>query len=325
MKLALLMFTLGCSFAPSSRALQQTNATNSNHAQIVIGYSTLGKWVNKARGATARQDRRALFESVVLGPILDKCFPRMAAEDALRSLEGTIGNPADWDLQVVAREIHELQAHRSEIVATLRSTMSAAGSQLTAPQDIAVCVLYFSPFWGPAREQFNGGFGFTPSGSSIQLFVAPVGSWLSTLSLMLAHEYHHAGWMQLNPSGHPASFDLVDTLVFEGRADHFARIVTGVAAPWTDALSHARECEVVSVLLPGLHGRSVTWYVLNHDPSGRFPAWSGYTIAYRLVGAYLRKHPNLSIKDWTTVAPEDLFDRSEYLHSCHLDREVDSD
>ena len=48
--------------------------------------------------------RRELFEQVVIAPFLEKCFPGASADEALHQLEGTIGKPEDWDLDLIRRE-----------------------------------------------------------------------------------------------------------------------------------------------------------------------------------------------------------------------------
>jgi len=306
----------------SSVARHNVTRNESGRIQIVLAYSRVKEWTERVQAAPSRGDRRQLFKQIVLAPIRQKCFPEASEEDALRQLEGTIGNPANWDLDLVRREISALDSQQSELSNLLRSTFSASHEKLQTSAPISVCVFYFSPYWGSAREKFNGSFGFTPSATSIRLFVAPVGPWLHWAPAVFAHEYHHAAWLQLNPGATPSGFNLIDELIFEGRADEFAREVTQLKAPWTDAVTPNQACKIFDALSADLHGTKLTWYALNHDRTGRFPEWAGYTIASRIVRAYLRGHPSMPILSWTMLPPDTLLRQSAYSANCAEDKEA---
>lgn len=306
----------------SSFARRNVSRDERARVQIVLAYSRVKEWTERAQAAPAMLDRRQLFQQIVLAPVRQKCFPEASEEDSLRQLEGTIGNPASWDLDLVRREISALNSQQSELLNLLRATFSASHQKLQTSAPISVCVFYFSPYWGSAREKFNGSFGFTPSATSIQLFVAPVGPWLHWAPAVFAHEYHHAAWLQLNPGAIPSAFDLLDELIFEGRADEFAREVTQLKAPWTDAVTPNQACKIFEALSADLYGTKLTWYGLNHDRTGRFPEWAGYTIASRIMRTYLRGHPSMPILSWTMLPAKTLLEQSGYSAHCGEDKEA---
>lgn len=305
------------SFLLGMAAFAQTRAKpgTKNNVEVVLDYPFVHEWVDKAANMPA-QERNLLFQQVALEPILDKCFPKATQDQAMSQLEQTIGNPSDWDLTLVKNEITELEGHTSQLTSLIKSAVAESEKKLPSSHPITVCGFYFSPYWGPYRERFNGSMGFTPSGTTVRLFLAPVGDWLHWVQNTTAHEYHHAASMQLNPGITLSKLDLLSSLVFEGRADHFARIVTGFAGPWTTALTSRQECEIFRGLLPQLHESKISWYVLNNARAGQFPDWAGYTIGYRIVAAYLQNHPHASIEGWSLLSPSSLFEESKYGGGC---------
>lgn len=304
-----------CHIALMAGSLQGQQQADKNGLEIVSGYPLVREWLGKSE-ISAVPERKSLFKHIVITPILDKCFPKLTEDQAMENLEDTIGDPSDWDLAQVKRELAEMEAHSSELSMSIQSTFALAENKFRSAAPVTFCVLYLSPYWGPMRQQFNGSFGFTPSGTLIRLFVAPVGDWLRWMPDTVAHEYHHATWMQSKPGIAPSKFDLLETLVFEGRADQFARFVTGLKGPWTDALSVNQECSVFNAISPQLHAAKFSWFELNHSRSGKFPEWAGYTVGYRLVGAYLQTHPHVSVLDWTSLSPSALLKESGYSHRC---------
>ena len=42
------------------------------------------------------------------------------------------------------------------------------------------------------------------------------------------------------------------------------------------------------------------------------PRWSGYTIGFRLVQAFLQAHPAMSIEEWTALDAAELLRQSPY-------------
>ena len=106
------------------------------------------------------------------------------------------------------------------------------------------------------------------------------------LPALLAHELHHVA--RFRERRVPAPSSLAEALVTEGLADHFAEdIFPKVARPWTVALTQEQEAAAWREAKPILHARGgydhVSWF--RGGPAR--PRWTGYTLGYRMVGAYL--------------------------------------
>ena len=45
---------------------------------------------------------------------------------------------------------------------------------------------------------------------------------------------------------------------------------------------------------------------------GQTPQWTGYTIGYHIVQAYIDRHPDVSVAEWTALDPHNLLEESGY-------------
>lgn len=130
--------------------------------------------------------------------------------------------------------------------------------------------------------------GFIDSSGDVHLFVERrlrQGSelWLRAL---VAHELHHAARL-----GHRRLYgSLLEAFVTEGLADRFSREVFPEVPvpPWSDALSAAQAAELwrrAKAVPEGEPYERDAWLFGGSE----LPRWTGYTLGYRIVGAYLER------------------------------------
>ena len=164
-----------------------------------------------------------------------------------------------------------------------------------------------------ARDHMNGVMAFSPGAGKIGFNLEPTDGWQKELPYTLAHEHHHSVLVS------QADFDwgdvtLLDYLLFEGRADSFAAMLyPDLARPWTVALTAEQEKEQWAAMQEQLQRTSPA--VMRQFMFGdrvRIPQWTGYTIGYRIVQAYLEMHPELSIQEWTAIDAEEILRDSGY-------------
>jgi hypothetical protein len=106
------------------------------------------------------------------------------------------------------------------------------------------------------------------------------------LRALLAHEVHHAVRFRRRPR---TLWTLRDALVNEGLADWFAHEVfpNTPPQPWDNALSEEQEASLwrrATPLLSREKGYDREAWFFGGD---NIPRWTGYTLGYRIVGAYL--------------------------------------
>ncbi len=131
--------------------------------------------------------------------------------------------------------------------------------------------------------------GYTPNKSLIQIALDPAYSdnpdlLSARLPLVVLHELHHAvRWK--NP-GYGST--LLEAMVSEGLADHFAIAVLGVSPPpWSAALTQnqksALRAKADSELNSTQYGHARWFFGSTSD----IPNWAGYTLGFELVSAYI--------------------------------------
>lgn len=154
-------------------------------------------------------------------------------------------------------------------------------------------IFYDNP--GATIDKIGGIGGFTPNAHSMFISLNPrhpnfKNALKNELAFTIAHEFHHTIRWQKPVGGDT----LLEALVFEGLADHFAMEVTGRQKPslYSCALTLAQKKIF-------LKKASKEWQMpsYNHDVwfygsrPATIPRWTGYTLGYDLVAAYLQAHP----------------------------------
>lgn len=141
----------------------------------------------------------------------------------------------------------------------------------------------------------RGHVGNSPAPGLIFLTLDPANACLSrnmgrSFERMVAHEVGHA--LRWDGPGYGRS--LGEALVSEGLAGRFVRqLYADPPEPWEDAVSTAELAE-------GVRCARAEWDRRDYDHArwffgkGDAPRWLGYTIGYRLVGAWLEARPESS-------------------------------
>lgn len=163
----------------------------------------------------------------------------------------------------------------------------------------------------PDPTRAIGGYGvggYTPDGRTVQVFIDPGFPALDVLIAerippIVAHEMHHA--KRWRKPGYGSS--LLEAMVSEGMADHFARELLGTALqPWSSAFPVSETSHWLDLARPEFDSRAYShaaWFFGNASTP---PRWTGYTLGYRLVQAYLDAHPGSSATS-LVAAPASAF------------------
>lgn len=165
---------------------------------------------------------------------------------------------------------------------------------------LTLCVDFTSADDSFARDQMQGVMALTAGSGRIIVKLHPQADWATLLPYVLAHELHHSYWAQqhFDPK---APFTLADYLVFEGRADYFAKQVFGEhPAPWISALDDAQYASTLAAFRPRLGDTSpqVLMGAMFGNSQAGIPLWAGYSVGYRLVARRLDgKRPY----DWAAI------------------------
>lgn len=269
---------------------------------IISAYEGMAAYVEAAQ-ATPDANLSALFRQYVVDPYWEDCASGgeyvMLAQDA-------VAVPIK-DLDYLAGAVSTLR--ESDVEQIVKEALQEAATVLSGP-NTTVCIYVVDPERTFVRDYMGGVMGMTVGSGKIWIQIYPEGNWRDWVPYTVAHEYHHSVWTNRNLS---QSFDLVDYLIFEGRADSFARVVyPDVAAPWTEALTAEQEAVQWQAMQPHLDTMSGMMQRKFMFGGTDVPRWTGYTIGFHIVQDYLGKHPSVSVKEWTAMDAHDLLVESDY-------------
>jgi uncharacterized protein YjaZ len=166
-------------------------------------------------------------------------------------------------------------------------------------ESTAVVSVYIFPWIGGSYDaDFEGVTGYTPYTDTIHLYINLDRYSDKSLVETLSHEFHHAVFMR----SHEYSSKLIESMVFEGLADNFREsVIGGEPSPWSIALSEEEARQELRKLGPLLEDESFDLYEKVFFGSDEYVRWTGYSIGYRIVEAYLQKHPQYSWKALTEI------------------------
>lgn len=188
----------------------------------------------------------------------------------------------------------EITPYTDELQITATSAIAAVKKLL--PIENVDIVFYDNP--GATIDEIGGIGGFTPNAHCIFISLNPRHpnfrrALKNELFFTLAHELHHTIRWQKMVEGDT----LLEALVFEGLADHFAMQVTGRHEPsvYSRALTPSQKQAF-------LEKAKKTWEEPIYDNAVWFfgstpkviPRWAGYTLGYDLVAKYLQAHPGVT-------------------------------
>ena len=136
-------------------------------------------------------------------------------------------------------------------------------------------------------------------------------NWKETLPYVIAHEYHHSTWISRNWVS--SDFSLLEYLIFEGRADMFAKgLYNDIETPWTKMINEEQEHFVWNEIQPEIHEKGHDRINKVMFGSGDIPFGSGYTIGYNIVKSFKQNNPTFSDMQIMDMNPEKILEMSGY-------------
>ncbi|MCA1011819.1 DUF2268 domain-containing putative Zn-dependent protease [Halobacillus halophilus] len=316
--LALLAISIGCEQETSNKLNnQKTDASTqaekmSNQDEYIIentieegqtlrvfsAYEYVEEYVKKAEETVEQSDRQKLWKTIVMDRVQDACL-----RGEYSHLVKEYVNIPPRELKEVKDDITMMQA--SELEKTVLQALEKSADTLPG-EDTTVCLL-------PQGEMSFPGV--TVGAGKISLFnVASVSK--DRLKHIVAHEYHHSTWTA-DYSLNDEEWDLLGSIVFEGKAEYFGSLLYGT--PPTEVKSRMGKEQEKALwkqaksLLDSNDASRVNRVL--YGEKGEYPPGFGYMAGYHIVEKYVENHPESSIEEWTKTPPEQLYRESGYEES----------
>ncbi len=270
---------------------------------VLPAYSAVAQYIDAAR-AEPGADRARLYREHVTAPVWEQLVAGAEYEHI-----------APYAFALPTRTVSALadaaaELGRLAVEARIGSSIQQAATLLPS-RATTVCVLPLDPNDTVARDQMHGVIGYCLGAGRIVIHISPAArDWAAWLAYTLTHEYHHSAWTER----YYQPFDLAARLVFEGRADAFARLhYPHLAAPWTVALTPEQARHYWHAMHDAL--ASTDPAVFDHWVFGGrdgVPKWTGYAVGFGIVQAFLERHPEVTVEEWTALDPHALIAASGY-------------
>lgn len=275
---------------------------------IVSAYTGMGDYAKAARMKSSRMNY--LYNHFVYEPLWKNFAETGEYSFITTSLESPINDFAGLERSV------ELLS-QSGVEDVVKEALLKTAAVLPGP-NTTVHLLAMNPQYKYLFEQNNlselntGVMAITVGAGKIIVSIDPtVHTWRDVLPFVIAHEYHHSAWTARNFE--TIDFSLLEYLVFEGRADSFAKIIfPQTDTPWTHIIDSVQEKSVWERLKGKLNRREAKLNdsIMNGDVG--IPAGSGYTIGFHIVQSFLKNNPQMDILQWTDLDAGTIYEKSGY-------------
>jgi uncharacterized protein YjaZ len=233
------------------------------------------------------------------------------------SLKDSLERKLGEDRYMKYRSITKTQ--KDEIEKVIQAAADTCQKALPTPEPPMRIFVY--P-WFSNEAVFEGTMGTNFWQNTFHLYINTSEFTIESLREVVAHEYNHAIF-----SNNDFKRTILQPIVMEGLAEHFREdVMGGSSAPWGVALDHNEAAEKLTEIKEknqlyvtlGDSKKEYEAYGNLYDKiffgdSDEYPRWTGYSIGYRLISAYRKKHSDTSWEDLTQTDPETILAESGFV------------
>lgn len=210
--------------------------------------------------------------------------------DANIDLEDTVSIQIVKGIKIILPQIHQLIPTDSVTI------------------KLAISSTYILPVWGMGGRTTGD-----DSGESVELYFDPKhpNFRVEYIFRSLVHEMHHVGRIR-NPD---FQLSLLECMVNEGLSEHFmVEVLNCEISPWDNALTEEQIQQYIIQVKPLLRVKHESWtsefsekyfnpWMFGRDGDEPIPHWTGYSIGWKIVENYLKKHPDETASSlvWTNA------------------------
>ncbi|MCX6238719.1 MAG: DUF2268 domain-containing putative Zn-dependent protease [Bacteroidia bacterium] len=199
-----------------------------------------------------------------------------------------------------------------DIIGIIKQALYSITKSIPGP-DTKIIILPASSFMRTYFDKYHiPGYGVAIGSGKIIIALDPTAdNWKTFLSYGIAHEYHHSTWISRNWVS--SDFSVIEYLVFEGRADAFAKSINdGIEVPAAKYLTNDQETLVWNLIKPDLFEKGherINKVMFGNDD---IPFGSGYTIGYHIVSSFKLNNPAISDFAMIDMEPKKILELSGY-------------
>ena len=268
--------------------------------KIVHVYSLFKNYLTAVH-AQPDKTRNQLYHQEVLQPIRKTCFTNPDEYRELTAPLQWISN--DVNLDELAKQVTAID--EDQLNKSIEDALVASSNILSSKEETTICVF-------PENNEALSDMMTIGEGEIIVFHE----SFDKLFKSAIAHEYHHSVKIrqQSSEKGHPTQ---LDGFVMEGGAMYFENLVY-------PELNHSH------YYLDTKFNKSY-WSLVENDleqpltmefletiiigGSNGIPLSYGYSEGYKMIQAYIERHPEISVKEWTALNSKEIFNGGNYLEN----------
>lgn len=208
-------------------------------------------------------------------------------------------------------KIIKYKVNEKEVTKIIKNSMRLCQKEIKTESIKFFIFPSFHPF---IKNKMRGVSGFTPWKNTILLFINPTSGWKSALAETVAHEFNHLVMLKYHKWE-----TLLDSLIFEGIAEHFReKVIGGKKAPWSLTLNKEDAKKLFSKIKRLLSSKSTKLYRSIFFENKGYPLWAGYSLGYQIIKSFLKKNPKLKWQKIIRLAPRQILEKSNFIKNTSV-------
>ncbi len=208
------------------------------------------------------------------------------------------------ELLALQGAVASLEEREHELIQSIEEALRESAEMLTGGEK-TVHLFPADPVLSRELSAMNHATGVVFNEHSLVIFVTPSVK-AKHLKHTVAHEYAHT----VDSEDALESEDTVlDAVLKEGKADSFANLLyPKIETPWTQPFTETNK-EIAWKAFEAnkeAANSAAVQEILYGNPREEIPIWTGYTIGYTVMQAFLEHHPDMPVEEWMALDAEEI-------------------
>ncbi|MFJ8063678.1 DUF2268 domain-containing putative Zn-dependent protease [Psychrobacillus sp. NPDC096426] len=234
-----------------------------------------------------------LYKQVIIDPVYDACF-KDAEYHKFSVFEWT---PEESDFNSIKKQIESMD--KDYLNELFEESLIKSSDILSSNNKTTVCVF-------PENASFPSDMITVGIGKILVLFNGFYDYYKSGMS----HEYHHSVWTEKH-STEDYYLTVLDDLIMEGQAVMFETLVYPDSNSTDYVVDESFYKEYWSKIETYLESSYSVEFLIGG--SNGLPDYYGYSEGYKMIRSYLNLHPDMTVEEWTSKSPKEIFEEGNYM------------
>jgi len=201
------------------------------------------------------------------------------------------------------RMIKERKIDQQQVLQIIEKTIQKCKNSI--PSEI-IEIYVFPSYSSFIKNKMNRSAGYSSWENCILIFIdSTCENWKEFLPSTITHEYLHA------ITHHYHKWEtLLDSLIFEGLAEHFVEHIEKKISPWANLFNFKQSQKYFEKLKDDLDSKDEQIYRSVFFGNKKYPQWTGYSIGYNIIKSFFNNYKNIRWEQLVKLKPNDILSKS---------------